>query len=164
MSDRADALRYARELFDVTWRHGQAAAVAEELETLVQASREYQDAGAAAVPSAGAQGQQAGDHPRFTQGGHQQADGGAARGAGAVSRARSARRDASGFRERLNKKQGVVRARVTTAAPLPADKAEALAARLSEVTGRQVTLQTPVDPSIIGGVVTQSTAPSTTAA
>ena len=62
---------------------------------------------------------------------------------------------ATGFRERLNKKQGVVRATVTTATALPSDKAGALAARLSELTGRQVTLQTQVDPAIIGGVVTQ---------
>ena len=33
---------------------------------------------------------------------------------------------ATGFRERLNKKQGVVRAKVTTATALPADKASAL--------------------------------------
>ena len=62
---------------------------------------------------------------------------------------------AGGFRDRLNRKLGVVRARVTTATPLPAEKAEALRQRLSEVTGRQVTLGTHVDPAIIGGVVTQ---------
>ena len=43
MSDRADALRYARELLDVTWRHGQAPAVADELETIVLAARDYQE-------------------------------------------------------------------------------------------------------------------------
>jgi F-type H+-transporting ATPase subunit delta len=59
------------------------------------------------------------------------------------------------FRERLNRKLGIVRARVTTATPLPAEKAEALRARLSEVAGSQVTLGLHVDPAIIGGVVTQ---------
>jgi F-type H+-transporting ATPase subunit delta len=48
-----------------------------------------------------------------------------------------------------------VRARVTTAVPLAPEQAEALGRRLTEVTGRQVTLQTAVDPSIIGGVVTE---------
>src|SRR6266496_2836915 len=37
MSDRSDALRYARELFEVTWRHQQADAVASELEAIGQA-------------------------------------------------------------------------------------------------------------------------------
>jgi F-type H+-transporting ATPase subunit delta len=59
------------------------------------------------------------------------------------------------FRERLNDKNGVVRARITTAVPLAAEQAETLRRRLTEVTGRQVTLQTNVDPSIIGGVVTE---------
>jgi F-type H+-transporting ATPase subunit delta len=68
------------------------------------------------------------------------------------------------FRERLNDQTGVVRARVTTAVPLPSEQAEALRQRLTELTGRQVTLQTAVDPSIIGGVVTESTAPCMTAA
>jgi F-type H+-transporting ATPase subunit delta len=62
---------------------------------------------------------------------------------------------AASFRERLHKRQGVVRATVTTAAPLAADKVAALTARLSELAGRQVTLQTQVNPAIIGGVVTQ---------
>ena len=41
MSDRTDALRYARELLDVTWRQGTAQQVAEELETIVRAARDY---------------------------------------------------------------------------------------------------------------------------
>ena len=44
MSERTDALRYAREMLDVTWRHGQAPAVADELETIVLAARDYADA------------------------------------------------------------------------------------------------------------------------
>src|SRR4030095_6527485 len=41
MNERGAAARYARELFDVSWRHGQAETVATELETLVEATREY---------------------------------------------------------------------------------------------------------------------------
>jgi F-type H+-transporting ATPase subunit delta len=57
------------------------------------------------------------------------------------------------YRERLLDHRKVVRAEVTTAAPLAADRARALEQRLAEVTGRRVTLSTRIDPSIIGGVV-----------
>jgi F-type H+-transporting ATPase subunit delta len=57
------------------------------------------------------------------------------------------------YRERMLDHQQVVRALVTTATPLPADRADALQGSLARVTGRRVTLATTVDPSIIGGVV-----------
>jgi F-type H+-transporting ATPase subunit delta len=57
------------------------------------------------------------------------------------------------YRERLLDHQKVVRAEVTTASPLGAERAQAIEKRLSEVTGRTVTLRTQVDPSLIGGVV-----------
>ena len=57
------------------------------------------------------------------------------------------------YRERLNDYRHVVRAEVTTAAPLATDKAEAIERRLALVTGRRVLVQTKVDPSIIGGIV-----------
>jgi F-type H+-transporting ATPase subunit delta len=60
---------------------------------------------------------------------------------------------ATSYQERLLDFQKVVQAEVTTAVPLPADKAEALRASLAQATGRQVLLQTSVDPSILGGVV-----------
>src|SRR4026209_2700942 len=41
MSDRSDAARYARDLFEVSWRHGQAETVAIELETIAGAARDY---------------------------------------------------------------------------------------------------------------------------
>jgi F-type H+-transporting ATPase subunit delta len=47
----------------------------------------------------------------------------------------------------------VVSADVVTAVPLPAHDEAALAAALGKVTGRQVTIQPRVDPSIVGGVV-----------
>jgi len=47
----------------------------------------------------------------------------------------------------------VVRADVTTAAPLSAAGAQAIERGLSRVTGRTVQLSTAVDPSIVGGVV-----------
>jgi F-type H+-transporting ATPase subunit delta len=57
------------------------------------------------------------------------------------------------YRERLLDHQKIVRARVTTAIPLGADRAQAIERGLSQLTGRTVTLATNVDPSIIGGVV-----------
>ena len=57
------------------------------------------------------------------------------------------------YRERLMDFRQVVRAEVTTAAPLSQDRATQLQARLAQVTGRRVTMTTHVDPAIIGGVV-----------
>jgi F-type H+-transporting ATPase subunit delta len=57
------------------------------------------------------------------------------------------------FRERLMDHQHVVRAEVTTAAPLEAGQAEAIEQRLAQVTGRTVKIVTRVDEGIIGGLV-----------
>lgn len=153
---RLDAARYARELFEVTWRHGQAEEVASELETIVQASREY----AAQVRPL--------FHPLVPKAKKLETIRqfstrvGLSRPTAVLLEALAEHHKlhllgaiAAAFRERLNERQGVVRARVTTAVPLPPEKVEALKARLAELMGRQVTLSTSVDPSIIGGVVTQ---------
>jgi F-type H+-transporting ATPase subunit delta len=60
-----------------------------------------------------------------------------------------------GYRQRLLDHQHIVRAEVTTAAPLAAQRTEAIGRSLASATGRQVTLATRVDPSIIGGIVTR---------
>lgn len=57
------------------------------------------------------------------------------------------------YQARLMQHQGVVEAHVTTAVPLPADKAAAIAAALRQATGKDVRLVTDVDHSIMGGVV-----------
>ena len=59
------------------------------------------------------------------------------------------------YRERLREHQQVVRAEVTTAAPLSGDRLAQLQKKLAEITGRKVDMKTNVDPSIIGGVVTR---------
>ena len=59
------------------------------------------------------------------------------------------------YRERLMEHQQVVRAEVTTAAPLSADRVAQLQKKLADITGRKVDMTTTVDPSIIGGVVTR---------
>ena len=57
------------------------------------------------------------------------------------------------YRDRLLDHRGVVRAEVTTAAPLDAPRAEAIRKGLAALTGRTVLLATNIDPSIVGGLV-----------
>jgi F-type H+-transporting ATPase subunit delta len=51
--------------------------------------------------------------------------------------------------------QRVVRAEVTTAAPLSQERVAQIEQRLAALTGRTVDMKTNVDPTIIGGVVTR---------
>lgn len=57
------------------------------------------------------------------------------------------------YRRRLMDHLGIVRAHVTTAAPLPAERLRAVEQALARATGRQVRMTSDVDPAIIGGVV-----------
>jgi F-type H+-transporting ATPase subunit delta len=57
------------------------------------------------------------------------------------------------YHSRLLDHQQVVRAEVTTAADLPADRVAALEDGLARVTGRRVLLDVRVDPSLVGGAV-----------
>lgn len=59
------------------------------------------------------------------------------------------------YRQRLLDHEGVVRAEVTTAVPLPAERVQALARAFGGVTGRRVLVTTRIDPEVIGGVVTR---------
>jgi F-type H+-transporting ATPase subunit delta len=59
------------------------------------------------------------------------------------------------YRERLMEHQRVVRAEVTTAAPMPPERIARIEQRLAALTGRKVEMTTNVDPAIIGGVVTR---------
>ena len=60
---------------------------------------------------------------------------------------------ASFFQELLDEERGVARAVVTTAVDLDADRRAALERRLSEQTGLRVSVETRVDPAILGGLV-----------
>ena len=57
------------------------------------------------------------------------------------------------YHERLMEHRQVVRAEVTTAETLPSGRAAQLERRLSDATGRRVTVTTKVDPTLIGGAV-----------
>ena len=60
---------------------------------------------------------------------------------------------ADSFRERLLNHQNIVRAEVTSAAPLSPEKTRALEDSLAKVTGKKVDLSVRVDPDLLGGVV-----------
>jgi len=57
------------------------------------------------------------------------------------------------FQEKVDEHRGVAKATVTTAVAIGDDEQRAIAARLSQITGKQVEVQSIVDESIIGGVV-----------
>jgi F-type H+-transporting ATPase subunit delta len=59
------------------------------------------------------------------------------------------------YRDRLLDYRNVVRAEVTTTAPLADEQVKAIETNLARASGRKVSLSTKVDPSIIGGVVTR---------
>jgi len=59
------------------------------------------------------------------------------------------------YRERVMDHQKILRGRVTTAVALAPEKLRALEQGLQAATGRKVVLETDVDPSIIGGVITR---------
>ena len=57
------------------------------------------------------------------------------------------------YEARLMENAQVVRAQLTTAVVIPQDRIAALQQGLARATGREVQLETSVDPSIIGGAV-----------
>ena len=57
------------------------------------------------------------------------------------------------FQEKVDEKRGVAHAIVTTAVPLDDGERQAIAARLSSITNKQIDVTAVVDPAIIGGIV-----------
>ena len=60
---------------------------------------------------------------------------------------------AEAFRQRLRDRRNIVRAEVTTAAPLADERVQAIQRSLAAATGQTVDLTSRVDPSILGGMV-----------
>ena len=60
---------------------------------------------------------------------------------------------ASFFRELVDEERVIARAVVTSAVELDDERRTALERRLAEQTGKQVTVETQVDPSILGGLI-----------
>lgn len=59
------------------------------------------------------------------------------------------------YHERLMEQMKVVSAEVTTAIPLVEDREQEIVKSLERMTGRQIVMETRVDPSLIGGVITK---------
>jgi F-type H+-transporting ATPase subunit delta len=59
------------------------------------------------------------------------------------------------FHRQLNDHRGIVMATVTSAVPLSGDETAAMRARVEEMAGAAVELETRVDPALIGGVTVQ---------
>lgn len=57
------------------------------------------------------------------------------------------------FMELLDDERGIAHAQVTTAVPMSDSERTAVAARLSELTGKQVQIETHEDPEMLGGLV-----------
>lgn len=62
-------------------------------------------------------------------------------------------RVAAEFRRLDDRRNGLTHATATSAAPLEAAETKAITARLEELTGGRIALETSVDPSLLGGVV-----------
>jgi F-type H+-transporting ATPase subunit delta len=62
-------------------------------------------------------------------------------------------RIAAEFRRLDDLRNGLTHATATSAAPLGADETKAISARLEELTGGPIALETAVDPSLLGGLV-----------
>ena len=60
---------------------------------------------------------------------------------------------AEAFQELLDAERGIAHALVTTAVPLSDSEAKAVAEKLSEISGKQVVVESQVDERIIGGLV-----------
>ena len=62
-------------------------------------------------------------------------------------------RVAAEFRRLDDRRQGIVHATATSAAPLTTPETRAITARLEQMTGGQIALQTDVDESLLGGLI-----------
>jgi len=154
MSTRASAARYARALLDAVAKTGNPEQVEKDLtafDDLMARTPELQKAFSnPAVPVAAKRGIV---EKLLAQG--------EIAGAAAKLLLLLAERDrlselhdlAAAYRERLMEYRRIVRAEVTTAEPLGAERLAELEKRLAGATGRRVTMTTRVDPALIGGAV-----------
>jgi F-type H+-transporting ATPase subunit delta len=55
----------------------------------------------------------------------------------------------------LNKREGILPAEITTAAPIDSAEQQALSSKLAQLTGKRIQLEYKVDPELIAGVVTK---------
>lgn len=157
MTQRATATRYARALLEVTLKDGDPDRVERELAQFTELLDEHPTLGRALLNPAVAPARK-----RAVVSGIVEQDGALSP---IVVRLLQmlAERDILGlvpellevYRERLNEHRGIIRARITTAAPLDEGRAAAFEKALGEATGRQVRIERSVDPALVGGLVAQ---------
>jgi F-type H+-transporting ATPase subunit delta len=154
MTKRASARPYAKALFEVAVGTGRVEPTADELAAVARLFADHPDLGRVLT------------HPAVTPKAKREVTDQVATRLGLSAPVHKllllmAERDRLGllaelqqdYRQRLMKHLEVVEAHVTTAVPLPADRAAAIASSLGAATGKRVTVQTGVDPAIMGGVV-----------
>ena len=154
MSLKSSANRYARALFDVAQQEGDVAAVGRELSAVSEVFREHAEALQPAlrhgVPDAIKRSiveaivDQVGSNATVRKLVGVLAEGG---------RFELLPYVADAYRERLLAHQNIVRAEVTSAAPLTPENTKALEANLGGASGKKVELSTSVDMELIGGLV-----------
>jgi F-type H+-transporting ATPase subunit delta len=154
MSTRTAVTRYAKALLDVAATEAAATTVERDLGTLVEAMHANREL------------QQALTSPQVSASGKRKIVSALSERLGFAAETRRglellAERDRLGmldevlavYRERLLQRQRIQRAEVRSAVPLSPEATQALEARLSQVTGATVKVETLVDPSLIGGVM-----------
>jgi F-type H+-transporting ATPase subunit delta len=154
MSTRASAVRYARALLDVVIKEGNPEQVEQELSAFADLFAGHAELQKAltnpAVPATAKRGvvenlvSRAKPSPPLGKLMRMLAD---------RDRLTLLPELAASYRERLMEHRQIVRAEVTTAVPLPADRVAQFQERLAAATGRRVTMTTRIDPSLIGGAV-----------
>lgn len=149
-----DITRAARSIFDIIHARGEALPAVAALDALAGLMTEHEDLHKTLVspfvPTAAKQGivdQLASrlampDAVRRSL--HVLAEQGALNDVPALSRA---------VRRLVHRQAGIVEATVTTAAPLTEAQVARLQETLSQATGKQVTVRSKIDPSVLGGVV-----------
>jgi F-type H+-transporting ATPase subunit delta len=156
MTNRAAAARYARALFDVSLAEADPAVVSRALEGFVSLVRDHADLeGVLATPAVPPARKVALVEALAAKLDLPPVVGRLLRLLATRDRLVLLADLSEFFRARLLDHQRVVRAEVTSAVPLPADRVEKLRAGLAGATGREVQIETQVDPSILGGVVTR---------
>jgi F-type H+-transporting ATPase subunit delta len=154
MSLRISATRYAKALFDVAVKESDPAQVERDLTVLVDAMHQHAElrrvmtspgiASGARLNVVNALARQAGVQPPVAKLVAMLAERG---------RLELLPNLVDVYRERLLSHRNIVRAQVTAAVPLAADKVQALEHSLGALTGKRVELAVDVDPELIGGVV-----------
>lgn len=154
MSLKTSANRYARALFDVTLQEGDLSQVERDLTAMVALTREHADALEPVM------------HHSVPDAARRAVVETLAHRLGLCTQVRKllgllagrGRFDllphlAEAYRERLLAYQNIVRAHVTSAAPLTPENTTALQASLGRATGKKVELSLSVDKELIGGLV-----------